>query len=221
MKTTVTRDSLRQHWHYNSLKYLVMIVAISVAWNLIYTTTRYRPPQDKCCDFFVSSSTGNQEALNAYLETVRVNDLPEMEQMTSAFLTTDEYYAAAQIMTYFAAGEGTVYLLPATTFQNYAAGDYFVPLDGYTDLIAAAEAAGIPIDKGWRTLSETGERHLYGIPATMMTNLNYFGVNPQDMYLCVPGAHGNNDVAAQFMCILIRDMIPAENAPAGSEVPAA
>ena len=45
-----------------------------------------------------------------------------------------------------------------------------------------------------------------------ITRLNYFGVNPQDMYLCVPGAHGNNDVAAQFMQILIRDMIPAEEA---------
>ena len=212
MKTTVTRDSLRQHWHYNGMKYLVMIVAISVVWNLVYTTTRYRPPQDKCCDFFISSSTGNQEALNAYLETVRVNDLPEMEQMTSAFLTTDDYYASAQIMTYFAAGEGTVYLLPATTFQNYAAGEYFVPLDGYTDLIADAEAAGIPLDKGWRTVTETGERHLYGIPASLMTNLNYFGVNPQDMYLCFPGAPATNDVAAQSMHIPLPDTKPAEEA---------
>ena len=222
MKTTVTRDSFRQHWHYNSWKYFVMIIAIAVVWNLIYTTTAYRPPAELRCDFFVSSSTGDQEKLNAYLEQVRVNDLPEMEQMVSAFLTPDDYYAAAQIMTYIAAGEGTVYMLPAETFQNYAAGEYFIPLDDYADLIADAEAAGMQLSKGWRTVTETNERHLFGIPATLLTGLNEYGLKTNDMYLCVPCVHGNNDVAVQFIQILIRDMLPAaEETAAPDAAPAA
>lgn len=212
MKTHVNRETLRQHWHYSKMKYFVMIILIAVIWDLIYTTTAYRPPTEKRCDFFVSSSTGNQEMLNAYLEYVRQNDLPQMEQMTSAFFTTDDYYAAAQIVTYVAAGEGTVFMLPAATFQNYAAGETFIQLDEYTELIENCESLGISVDRGWRTVTETGERHLFGIPASTLTGLKEFNISVDDMYLCVPGAHGNDDVAVQFIQILIRDMMPgAEN----------
>ena len=212
MKIQINRETLRQHWHYSKLKYFVMIIAIAVAWNLVYTTTAYRPPTEKKCDFFVSSASGDQTLLNTYLEGVRQKDLPQMEQMVSAFLTTDDYYAAAQIVTYIAAGEGTVYMLPAAQFQNYAAGEYFIQLEGYTELLENLESVGVNVEKGWRTVTETGERHLYGIPASTLTGLSQFYVKADDMYLCVPSSHGNDDVAVQFIQILFRDMMPgAEN----------
>ena len=208
MNITITKESLRQHWSYSKLKYFIVIVAAIVGWSLFYTVTAYRPPTDKKCDFYIVGP-GDQQMLNSYLENVRVTDLPEMEQMTSAFITTDDYYSSMQIVTWIAAQEGTVYLMPASQFQNYAAGEYFIPLEDYTTLVEKCEALGIAIDKGWRTVSETGERHLFGIPANLLTGLHSFGVMTNNMYLVVPSTHGNNDVAAQFIEILLRDMIPA------------
>ena len=141
MKTPVTKERLRQHWNYSWWKYMLLVVLAVIGWNLIYTMTAYRPPAEKKVDFYISGTTGDQTLLDEYLENIRQTEMADMEQMTSVILVSDDYYGTMQLSTYMAAGEGDVYLLDATTFQQYAAAGGLLPLDGEAELIAAAEAA--------------------------------------------------------------------------------
>ena len=212
MKTPVTKERLRQHWNYSWWKYMLLVVLAVIGWNLIYTMTAYRPPAEKKVDFYISGTTGDQTLLDEYLENIRQTEMADMEQMTSVILVSDDYYGTMQLSTYMAAGEGDVYLLDATTFQQYAAAGGLLPLDGEAELIAAAEAADISVDKGWRTETETKERHLDGIPASSLTGFRDYGVLPNDTYLCVLVNCGNNENAVKLVSILLRDMQPAEEA---------
>lgn len=210
MKTPITKDRLRQHWNYSWWKYMLLVLLAVIGWNLVYTMTAYRPPAEKKVDFYISGTTGDQNLLDAYLENIRTTEMADMEQMTSVVLVDDDYYGSMQLSTYVAAGEGDVYLLDATTFQQFAASSGMLPLEGYEDLLTAADAAGINVEKGWRTETDTGERHLYGIPASSLTGLREYGVFEQDTYLCVLVNCGNNDNAVKLLSILLRDMQPAE-----------
>lgn len=210
MKTPVNKTTLRQHWEYSWWKYFLLIVLSLVVWNLVYTVTAYRPPADKKVDFYVSGAMADQDGLNTYLENIRTTEMPDMEQMTSVILTNDAYYGTMQLATYIAAGEGDVYMLDGDTFQQYATSGAMLPLEGYQDLVDQAETAGISVDKGWRTESDSGERHLYGIPASLLTGFESYGIDPDNMYLCVMCNCGNDDMAVKLMQYMIRDMLPAE-----------
>ena len=66
MKTPVTKDTLRNHFTYSWWKYLLLCVIGVVGWNLVFTMTAYRPPEDKKVDFIVSA-LGEQTVFDAYL----------------------------------------------------------------------------------------------------------------------------------------------------------
>ena len=210
MKTPVNKTTLRQHWSYSWWKYFLLIALAIVGWNLIYTMTAYRPPANKKVDFYLSSAMADQNMLDEYLENIRVTEMPDMEEMSSVVLTTDEYYGTMQLATYIAAGEGDVYLLTADTFQQYATSGAMLVLEDYEDLLAQLDAVGLDADKGWRTESDSGERHLYGIPASSLTGFEAYSVDPEDMYLCVMVNCGNNDMAVQLLQCMVRDMQPSE-----------
>ena len=53
MKTPLTKERLKHHLAYNSWKYLLLVVLCVLGWNLIYTTTAYRPPAEKIVDVYL------------------------------------------------------------------------------------------------------------------------------------------------------------------------
>ena len=60
MKTPLTKERLKHHLAYNSWKYLLLVVLCVLGWNLIYTTTAYRPPVEKIVDVYLCSGYGDQ-----------------------------------------------------------------------------------------------------------------------------------------------------------------
>lgn len=213
MKTPVNKETLRQHMHYSGWKYFAVIAAVIFVWNLVYTMTAYRPPAEKRADFYIYSGAGDQEALNVYLAGVRENEMADMEAMDCVVLTNDPTYGIMQLTTYIAAGEGDVYLLPAENYQSYASSGGLLPLEEEEAVTSVIEALGVNVDKGWRTESETRERHLYGIPANCLTGLNEYGVPVRDSYLCVTLNNGNDENSVKLLGILVRDMYRAPASP--------
>ena len=218
MKTPVTKDTIRQHWSYNWWKYALLVVFSVVGWNLIYTMTAYRPPEDKKVDFYVSGVYGDQTLLDEYLAHIQQTEMSDMEQMTSVILTNDEYYGSMQLSTYMAAGEGDVYLLDGSTFQQYASNGGMLPLESYTDLLQQVEDCGIAVDKGWRLDKDSGERHLFGIPASTLTGFKQYSVYPDNAYLCVLVNCGNNDNAVKLLSCLVRDMQPVDEPASATDL---
>ena len=157
--------------------------------------------------------TSDADAVSAYMERVRVNEMPDMESMTSSTLYKDDTYGAMQLTTYMAAAEGDLYLLPRDEFLSYSAGGAFLPLEDDEELMAIFNEAGINLRRGWRTLSESDETHLYGIPTDTVPGL-YSMCYTENGYLAVLSYGGNTENTLKFLRILCRDMLTALETPA-------
>lgn len=209
MKTPVTQKRLRNHLAYSWWKYALLIVIAVFGWNIIYTVTQYRAPENKkvTVNMYVY---GNQDALNAYMAEVNAALMPEMEQMDTIFTALDEAYGDMILSTHMAASEGDIYLLDRKHFQQCAASGAFLPLEAEADLVAMLEEAGISLSQGWRTESETGARHLYGIPCAALPGMANYVYLPDDCYIAVLISNQNDENVLRFLNIFVRDLLAAD-----------
>lgn len=216
MKTPVTKERLKQHWTYARWQYIALVIAAVIGWNLIYTMTAYRPPDEKKVEMYILAVPANavdqslpsgQELLNEYMEHVRTEEMPDMELMDSVFLTTDSTYAAMQLSTYMAAGEGDVYVLDNESFTSYAKIEAFMPLENDPELMDILDKYGINAEKGWRTNNENGEYHLYGIPCKNIPALGRFYIRPDKTFLSISINNGNDENSMKFLKILLEDAL--------------
>jgi maltose-binding protein MalE len=207
MKTPVSSRTLKQHFTYNWWKYLLIAALAFGLVDLLYSVTAYRPPRDKTVSLYVYGYT-SEDSLNAYLENIHAAEMADMEVVTSQTMLVDDTYGPMQLMTYLAAGEGDLYLLPREEFLSYATSGSLAELENDTELIDTFNAAGISLQSGWRRNTETGETHLYGIPQDKLPGLSRYAY-AQDGYLCLVLSSPNQENAAKLLRILCRDLVTA------------
>ena len=205
MKTPVTSQTLKHHLAYNWWKYLLIILLSVGLVDLLYSVTAYRSPRDKTVSLYIYGYM-NESGLTAYMDYVRETEMSDMEEMRPQLLLDDATYGPMQLMTYLAAGEGDVYLLPRDEFLNNAANGALIPLEDDAELLSVFDEAGVSLQSGWRRQTETGETHLYGIPQDKLPGLGRYAY-AQDGYLCIIITSGNTENAAKFLRILCRDMV--------------
>ena len=75
------------------------------------------------------------------------------------------------------------------------------------------------LDKGWRTNSDTGEKHLYGIPMADFPGLSEFLFTYEESYLSIAALNGNDENCLKFLNIFLQDMLKAPEVT--EEVPSA
>lgn len=218
MKTPITKEIIKNHWGYSSWKYILLIVCAIFGWNLLYTTTAYRPPEEKKVNI-IATCTGEQELLDAYMENIRLTEMSDMEEMSSYLMYMDEMYGSMQLSTYIGAGEGNIYILNKDEFQAYAAAGAFIPLDQVDGMLAYIEECGFDVEKGWRLETELNEKHLYGIPLTNLPGLRQYLYAFDERYVAIIVNNANDENSLKFLKILMRDM--QEVAPAEEPADAA
>ena len=140
------------------------------------------------------------------MESVREQRMPDMEIMASMMLTTDSTYGPMQLATYIAAGEGDLYLIPRDQFISYASSGGFIALEDDAELMAIFNDAGVSLQSGWRRDTDSGENHLYGIPASRVPGLEKYAV-AQNGFLAILVSGGNDENTLKFLRILCADMI--------------
>ena len=205
MKTPITSAGLKQHITYNWWKYLLIIAAAIGLVDLLYSVTAYRSPREKTVGFYVYGYM-DEPGLTAYLDRVRETEMSDMEVVNAQLMLDDSNYGPMQLMTYLAAGEGDLYLLPREEFLNNALNGTMIPLENEAELMALFDSAGITLQSGWRRETETGETHLYGIPQSKLPGLGQYAY-AQDGYLCIPVSSRNQDNALKLLRILCRDTL--------------
>jgi len=208
MKTPITKAKLQNHFTYSLWKYALLAVVAIFGWNIVYSMTAYQPPDEKKVILGVFSY-GDETNINAYMEQVRLELMPDMEDVSAMYIMPDEAYGDMILSTRIAARECDMYALPRTQFQNYAAQGAYMPLDEVLpDLIADLQAAGISLSRGSRTNEETGEKHQYAIPcADLPGMLPMLQCDTSDMYIGIFFATGNDDNVIKFFDQFIRDMM--------------
>lgn len=219
MKTPVTKAKIQNHFTYSLWKYALLAVIAIFGWNIMYSVTAYRAPDEKKIVVGVYSY-GSDANLNAYMEQIRLDLLPDMEEMEAMFIMPDETYGAMILTTRVAARDCDIYILPREQFQSYAAQGAYMALDEVLpDLVADLEAAGISLSRGNRTNDATGEKHLYAIPCGGLPGMQaMLQCDVSDLYIGVFFDTGNDENVLIFFEQFVRDMMLE---PTMEELPAA
>ena len=179
---------------------------IVLGWNIAFTMTAYRSPEDKVVDTYVYGLT-DVSALQTWVDGVHAEQMSDMEQMEALSLIADETYGSMILMTRMAAGEGDLYLLPKTEFTSYSGQGVFEPLEEIDGLLELFESHGIDLERGWYRNTETGERHLYGIPASCLPQLKSMLNASGEYYLSIRLNNNNEENTLKLFQIMVHELI--------------
>jgi len=219
MKTPVTKEKFQNHIHYSLWKYALLALVAIFGWNLVYSVTEPQIPEEKKVIAGIFAY-GEDERISAYTEKVRLEYMPDMEDISAQYIMPDEMYGDMILSTRVAARECDIYILPRAQFQSYAAQGAFMPLEEVLpELVTELEAQGISLSRGFRTNDELGEKHQYGIPmADLPSALPTLMCDTSDMYASIFFYTENDENVIKFFDRFIRDMLlepaPVEETPA-------
>lgn len=212
IKTPFTKMRLRNHMTYNSWKYLVVIIASVFGWNLLYTTTAYRSPENLRVDVYMQSSTATNEGVDAFFKPIWDECIPEMETVTNVLLTSStssDYYGTMQLSVYIMAGEGDIYMLCTEDFKNYASQGAFLDLTPFVES-GELNIDGIDTSAGYvATVDEngipTGETQFFGLPAYTLDGFRTgMNVHNRDLIIGVTAFNNNEENVIKFLNGLVQ-----------------
>lgn len=205
LKMPITERKIRNHFHYSLWKYLLLLVIVMFGWNLIYTTTRYRSPENLKVEFYAEGSSLSEDAVQALADQIHAEVMPEMEEVTSTVVSFDDAYGDMQLVVWLSAAQGDVYLLSKTRFEAMAANEAALPLQPSIDK-GLLQTEGLDLSDGYVLNTDTGITELMGIPADQLTKLGDYGLSTEDYVLCVLASNGNDEYTLKFLNYLLTHM---------------
>ena len=160
--TKLTREKLKNHFHYSRMIYAIVIIAAAMIGNLVFTVTEYRAPNANRVDIelvgiYSDTSGENCDVLEARLLEAGQNaeraadeaagiDVgaadyrPALEVVQFLSLEyddtsndSDNYYALQKYMVTLAAQEGDIYFVSRNLMLQLIEDNTLVPLDGYIE----------------------------------------------------------------------------------------
>jgi len=206
----ITKRKISHHFQYSIWIYLLVAGLALFGWNLLYTMTRYQPPEAMRVEFYAESSAGDETLFDELAERIHEEIMPEMELVTAAPVTiSDDYYGDMQLTVWISAAQGDIYLLSEDYYQQYAASGAFLELQPYIDS-GELDTEGLDLSDGYVKLSDPdpgyeGE-YLYGIPADLLTGFIDYSIDPEGMVLCVLYQNGNSEYSIKFLNYLLQNL---------------
>ena len=210
IKTPINRKKIRTHITYNFWKYIMVIAAAVFGWDLLYSMTAYKSPEDKRIDLYIQSPLVTEQRVEAFFQPIWEERVPDMEVVDAVMLTssTQDYYGSMQLTVYIMAQEGDIYMLSSSDFKSFASQGVFLDLQPAIDE-GKLHTEGLDLSAGYVALIDdnglpTGERQLFGIPAASLGGLaEGLGLDTRDMVLSVTAFSGNEENVIRFLDGLI------------------
>lgn len=210
IKTAITRKKIRTHITYNFWKYILVIAAAIFGWDLLYSMTAYKSPEDKRIDLYIQSPLVTEQRAEAFFQPIWEERVPDMEVVDAIMLTssTQDYYGSMQLTVYIMAQEGDIYMLSSSDFKSFASQGVFLDLQPAIDA-GKLHAGDMDLSAGYVALIDdnglpTGERQLFGIPAASLGGLaEGLGLDTRDLVISVTAFNGNEDNVIAFLDGLI------------------
>ncbi len=211
LRTPVTKKAVKNHFAYGWWKYALLILVSIFGWDLLYTTTAYRPPENKKIEFYATAPGATQERMDELMAVIWQEALPDMEQVSAAILMGSEggtdVYGNMQLSVYIMAGEADVYMLSYSDFYNFGKQGAFLPLDEYVKS-GALQRPQEDMSRYTLTIEEDESETpvLLGVPIWEYKGWLDYGIDPSDKVLCVLYRSGNNDNAVKFIDYLMKNI---------------
>lgn len=213
--TKLTRQRWKDHMYYGKWIYIVLAIVAVFVTDLLYSTTEYRPPDErKVTVQFVSSSATMAETVEQTTEQILAAVLPmdetlELVEFFALNFSGDDsdYYGAQKFFVELAAGENDVYVGSRTVLNSIIDQGAAIPLDEYIDsgLITVPEGAQLyerrePLFDEQGNEMGTGETRIYGFstdPLVQMPAQTY--MNNEGNYFIITAMSPNPETAALAM----------------------
>ena len=204
----ITKRKIRHHFQYAIWMYLLLIALALFGWNLLYTTTRYRPPENKQVEFYVQSALASEEMLQTLANQIHETIMPEMEVVaTQAVTINDDYYGDMQLTVWISASQGDIYLLDKEYFERFAASGAFMDLQAQVDS-GQLPVEGLDLSGGYVRQSDPDypDIGLYGIPADALSGFLEYQVLTEDKVLCILYNNGNDEYSVKFLSYVLENL---------------
>ncbi|MBQ2991799.1 MAG: hypothetical protein IJD60_11030 [Clostridia bacterium] len=202
----MTKKWLKNHFAYSWWKYMLVICVSILGVNVLFTTTAYRPPEEKKIEIYVLNGFVTAQAMQDELLPLFQEACPDQESffVANINLSGNDAYAYMQFSTYIAAQQGDVCLMPESEVHKLSAEGAEHAFVDLTEYVSGGVIDTKDIDlSGGMLRTESGEKRLFAIPADSLYGLLNHGNDPADSYL-VMLAHGGNDAnAARTVNLLI------------------
>lgn len=207
IKLPITKRRIRNHFTYAWWQYVLLVGLAIFGWNLLYTTTRYRSPEELKIEWYCEEavSLGGQERLNALMEELRAELYPDMEEVTFTPVGYDDTYGEMQLFVWASAGQGDLYMLTPEHIKSLAANGALLDLEPYID-DGTLNVEGIDLKSGYYTDTETGKKYLVAIPTDTLTGLADYEITPEGKLMGLMAAGGNIENAVKLMAWLLDNM---------------
>lgn len=202
----ITKKWLQNHLHYNWWKYLLVAALSVMGIDMLFTSTAYKPPEEKKLELYVCSGYVDSIALQNELWPQIQTRYPDQEELIvmNIDLSSGDMYANMQFTTYAAAQQGDVLLLPQAEVYKMAGEGADLAFLELTPFIESGVIDPKDIDlSAGKLSSEAGEMGLYAIPADSLHGLNAFYGVPDGSMLCLTSYGGNDEHAAGLLNMLI------------------
>ena len=202
------KKRLKTHFLYSWWKYALALTLSLFGVSLAFDMTAYRSPEDKKTELYILNGYCDTEALQRDLWPLLQAECPEQEELTSMNINLlgDDVYVRMQYMTYIAAHQGDVFLMPEAEFRNLmseeGAEQVYVELTPYIES-GIIDPGDIDLTAGYAADSN-GQTGLYAIPADSLTGFSKYLCNPEKSVLAIVSYGGNLDTAAHLIGIMLR-----------------
>lgn len=201
----ITKRRVKTHFTYSLWQYVLLIGLAFFFWDLLYTTTRYQPPEEKKVDFYYEGgvSFDGENAIRGLLDECLEKLYPDMEESDFVTVGTDETYGDMQLTVWISAAQGDLYLLSRSHFQQLAPSGTMLDLQPYIDS-GELNVGDISLSRGYVTDDETGERVLRGIPGDALTGMKNYGIDSEERVYCILTRCGNDENVVKLLNEFIR-----------------
>ena len=147
MKLTfpITKERIRNHFAYAWWQYVLLICLAIFGWNLLYTTTRYRSPNDQRLEWYYGGyQLDGEKNIDSLMDDLHQSLFSDLEEVEFRTVMLDQTYGSMQLMVWVSAGEGDLFLISLKAGGlglNLTAADYVIHMDPWWNPAVEDQAA--------------------------------------------------------------------------------
>lgn len=207
MKVNIKK--LKTHFLYSAWVYILIIVLSISLWDLLYTMTEYRSPEDKIVELYVADNPlfddEKFESVRAEISDTLLQDMEEVNVYKLFATDNDDFTGNMQINTYIMSSQGDVYIMSRERFKSYASGGAFLPLDSFiTD--KSIVKSDYDYKRGIATYTDNDDKlytAVYGISLKNTPVLKQYGIDTDNSFIAVLYSNANDINSVKMLNYII------------------
>ncbi len=238
--TKLTKDRMKNHWHYSKMIYLGVVLIAAMLADLVFTATTYRAPNERRIDVhlishYINFETDTTPATTAMLacgqtyETERDRAAgidvdaegyePALQEVTVVGVMYDEnsedsYYQQQKYSLMLATQEGDIFILSREMMNGLAETGFLTDLTPYIEsgMINPGEMKQVMYYEYTEPNEEPSEKKcVYGLATDELTGMyRSLGVDYREKYMVILSYCANPDTAASIMQWMIDEYTGVE-----------